>query len=459
MARTRVISGLVAGLLLAGLPVAMPLAAAPDACAQEVVDAAALPAEVSLDDCDIEGATITSAGLRVDVPPPGQGRTISGLTTTGEVSLEVSTSDDGVVSIATAALNATPAEAEDAPVTAAQDSSTISGADNFADATGLPVPNSFMPTVGANMSVSEATLEPGEPAAGCGTSVTGSVWYRIERPGSLRRIKLRPNVPVAVYRGTELANLRRVACVPAGNIERRLTLAPKAAHYLQVGIGGDASPYSLVRLLNGEMRPDGTPPCDSRAHVIVDQMAPRKPLKWRFHAGSTPPTLTKTQALRGIKRGIGIITGSKNDCGLADTVSARHRYLGATRKPASLCVGRGADGVNVVSFGVPVHPDMLGLACSTWTVSSTGKRHVVESDIRLSSTTVWTTKPDAPGCRVNTERDLVSVVAHEAGHVFGLDHPLGTKAMNQTMSASQGTCNGAFRTLGRGDIVGLRKLY
>jgi hypothetical protein len=458
MARTRVISGLVAGLLLAGLPAAMPLAAAPDVCAQDVIDAAALPAEVSLDDCDLEGATITSAGLRVDVPPPGQGRTISGLTTTGEVSLEVATSDEGVVTIATAALNAAPTEPEDAPFTAAQGTSNPSGADNFADATALRVPSSFMPTVGQDSPYGGATLEPGEPTAGCGTAVTGSLWYRVERPGTLQRVKLRSNVPVAVYRGTDLGSLVRVACVPAGDAERRLTLAPKVAHYLQLGVPADAPPYLITWLLNGEMRPDGPPPCDVRAHKLVEGATARKPLRWHFHAASTPPSLTKRQALRGIKMGMGIITNSTNDCGMPDRVSARHRYLGTTTKRASLCVGRGADGVNSVSFG-PAPYGMLGLACSAWTVTSTGKRNVVESDIRLTSGVSWTMRPDAPNCQTNADMDLVGVVAHEAGHVFGLDHAEGVKGLNQTMSPSSSACNGAARTLGRGDVVALRKLY
>jgi hypothetical protein len=459
MARMRTtVSALVAGVLVAGVPAAMPLAAAPDVCAQDTVAAEDLPSQVSLDDCDLEGATITSAGLRVDVPPPGQGRSIVGLTTSGETTLEVSTSDDGVLTVSTKRLDAAPAEPEPAPYTAAQTGTNPRGSDSFAGATPLRIPNSFMPTVGQDSAWEQPTLEPGEPAAGCGIPVTGTLWYRVERPGSLQRVKVRSNAPVAVYRGTDLASLVRVGCVPPGDVERRLTLAPKVAHYLQVGIPVDGPSYVVTWLLNGEMRPDGPPPCDVRAHKLVEGAMARKPLQWRFHAASTPPSLTKTQALRGIKMGMNVIVGSVNDCGMPDRVSARHRYLGTTSKRASLCVGRGADGVNSVSFG-PAPYGMVGLACSAWMVTSTGKRNVVESDMRLSSGVSWTMKPDAPTCQQNAQMDLVGVVAHEAGHVFGLDHAEGVKGLNQTMAPSSSACNGASRTLGRGDVVALRKLY
>ena len=461
MARTRMVSAVLAGVLLAGLlSAAVPSAAATHICARDVVAAEALPAEVSPATCDLRGATITSDGLRLQVPPRGQGRSIVGLTTTGEVALQVSTSADGVVAIATGELHAD--DPAPAPYTAAQVSDVVAGSDSFAGAPELAVASSFMPTTGQTFDLGQLTLQPDEPVAGCDSSAVGSLWYRLGRPGTLRRIKLRADVPLALYRGTSLAGLQRAACIPALAPERRVTLASTGTYYLQAAVTQadlTAGKFAAhVWLSNGEMRPDGTPPCDSRAYKLVEDMAPRKPFKWRFHAASTPPSLTRTQALRGIKQGMGIIANARNDCGLADTVSARHAYLGTTSKPASLCLGRGTDGVNSVSFGsAPV--GMLGFACSAWSITATGKRHTVESDMRLTKAIEWTMRPDAPSCRQNVDIDLVGVVAHETGHVFGLDHAEGVKGLNQTMSPSSGACNGAARTLGRGDVVALRKLY
>lgn len=466
--RARRMSAVVAGLMVAALlSPAIPSAAATNVCAQDTIPAEVLPEQVSLDDCDMLGTTITSEGLRLDVPPPGQGRSIHGLTARGEVSLEISTSRDGVVAIETNEVHGDeshePSATAPAPYSATQTSPYPAGGDDFSAAAPLVVPNSFMPTTGQTFNVADATTQPDEPAPGCDASAAGSLWYRIQRPGTLRRIKLRADVPLAVYRGTTLGALQRVACVPAGSAEKRLTLAPTGVHYVQLAVTqADVALGRMathVWLLNGEMRPDGAPPCDARVHQLVESIAPRKPLKWRFKAGSTPPSLTRTQALRGIKRGMAVITGAKNDCGMADTVGARQTYLGRTRKGPSLCNGRGTDGVSSVSFGPAEQYGMLGLACSAWMTSSTGKRHTIESDMRFTSTVPWTMRPDAPGCRLNVDIDLVGVAAHEAGHVFGLDHALGTKALNQTMSVSQGSCNAAFRTLGRGDVVALRKLY
>ena len=459
--RARATAAVVAGLLFTGvLSAVVPTAAAGDICRQDTVAAAALPAPVSLDDCDLTGATITADGLRVEVPPPGQGRSVVGLTADGEVSLEVSTSHAGLVSVES------QTETAESPVegtySAAQTLQLTAGADAFGGAAPLAVPTSFMPTGGQTFDLAKATREPAEPAPGCDADAVGSLWYRIQRPGTLRRIKLKADAPLALYRGSDLSSLQRVACVAANAPEQRVTIAATGVHYLQVAVTqADVAAgkfAATVWLLNGEMRPDGTPPCDSRAHLIVPDMAPRKAMKWRFHANSTPPSLSKTQALRGIKQGFGIVAGSKNDCGLADSVSARHAYLGTTRKPASLCIGRGADSVNSVSFG-PAPVGMLGLACSAWTISGTGKRVTVESDMRLTQGISWTLQPDVPTCRQNVDIDLVGVVAHEAGHVFGLDHAEGAKGLNQTMSPSSGACNGAARTLGRGDVIALRKLY
>lgn len=314
--RTRAMSALLAALLLVGLvPAAVPSAAAGSVCGRDAVHADALIDDVSLADCDVLGTTLMFQGLRVDVPGPGEGRSVHALTTGGELSLEVTTSRDGIVAVDTHAAVAD----ED------------------------------------------------------------------------------------------------------------------------------------------EMRPDAAPPCSSKAYKLVENMEPRQRLEWRFDGSSTPDSLTPRQALRAIKQGMGIITGSRNDCGLPDRVSAQHRYLGRTKKPASLCVGKGTDGVNSVSFDVAEYPGMLGLACASWTIEQDGSKNTTESDIRLTSTVPWTVRPDAPSCQLQV--DLVGVAAHEVGHVFGLDHPVSPDSLNQTMSASQGGCNGSFRTLGRGDVIGLRKLY
>lgn len=459
-----VVTALAAGLLPSAVPIAA--SAAPD-CDQPELQAEDLPELAAQEDCELVGRTVTAGDLALQVPPPGEGRSMVALTTEGEVSLEISTSPDGVVEVDTRQLSrhedhhGDDAPQEDARSAAALRAAAgmVPGGETFAEAAPLTVPQSFEPEVG--QIPAGAPLEPGEPMAGCAASAAGSAWYRLYRPGSLRRIKLRASVPLAVYRGTSLESLQRVACVGATGRDRVLKLAPTGVWYIQAAASQEDAAFGNLGafwLTSAEMRPDGPPPCDVRVHKLLDDMAPRKPLKWRFNAASTPPSLTKAQALRGIRRGVGVITNAKNDCGMPDTVSARQAYLGRTPRKPTMCTQTRSDGVNTIGFG-PASFGMLGVACSAWTISARGKRHVFESDMQLNSAVSWTMKPDAPGCRPNAEMDLIGVVAHEAGHVFGLDHPTGTKALNQTMSATQSACNGAFRTLGRGDVVALRKLY
>ena len=299
-----------------------------------------------------------------------------------------------------------------------------------------------------------ATVEAGEPNPSCKAGADGTVWHRID-PGTLRRLNLNDSGGggLALYSGSTLTGLTPRACLLQA-WGRYVTLPAKGPYYIQQWTEGiaDASLY----IMSGEPYPDMANPCDAeegQAYWLLQQVA-RKPFKWSFNGEKTPGSLAG-KALPAIKQGVGIITGSKNDCGMADEVAATAEYLGTTSRTATMCTKSISDGVSTIDFGPASDYGVLGIACSSETLTSSGQWRVTETDIRMTRGANWTLSPDSPDCAGGN--DFVGVVAHEVGHGFGLDHPYAQG--NQTMSGFSTSCNGGFRSLGRGDVRGLRTLY
>ncbi len=181
-----------------------------------------------------------------------------------------------------------------------------------------------------------------------------------------------------------------------------------------------------------------------------------EPLAWSFQASSTPDANSVANVEAKLKAAAGNITSSRNSCGLADQVSAKHSYLGRTSRGTQIgadasCKGTG-DGFNTVGFGAL--PDgVLGLAC----VWYDGEGHAVEADIRFTKNRKWyAVKPTT----CSGHNSIEAVATHEFGHVFGLGHVGEPGHGNQTMSpAINGSCQSSEATLGLGDVKGLRALY
>lgn len=90
---------------------------------------------------------------------------------------------------------------------------------------------------------------------------------------------------------------------------------------------------------------------------------------------------------------------------------------------------------------------------TTWYYLSTGQ--AVESDARYNTFYLWSTTGDP------TAMDVQNIGTHEIGHTFGLGHPAGkpTKISCLTMYAYGAEGELLKRTLGDGDILGIRRLY
>jgi matrixin len=180
---------------------------------------------------------------------------------------------------------------------------------------------------------------------------------------------------------------------------------------------------------------------------------------WHFDAGSTPNANNKDKVEAGLLTAANAITHSRNDCGLADQISATHSYAGRTTRGPNIrttssgtvvCGSR--DNQNTVGFGA-LPSNFLGVAC-WWT---DGTNAAIEGDVKLSTRHRWYAQ-DVPADCSNTF-GVEPVATHEFGHVFGLAHVSESTHPNLTMSTAAAACSNGPLSLGLGDVRALRRLY
>jgi len=203
----------------------------------------------------------------------------------------------------------------------------------------------------------------------------------------------------------------------------------------------------------------------------------RDPLPWHLNYDSIPDYLAEARVENRVVDGGRHITKLFSNCdekanfmpdglldyegwnGFASNIDGRDGQVDSDGRPTATCLGM--DPYNMVDWG-PLDKRLVGFAC-TWDkpYPYNSFETVVGSDIRFngdnSEVVFFDTKekPDICGLKY----DIEGVATHERGHTFGLGDLRNEKYRNQTMYGSLKPCSRYMRTLGHGDVEGLRWIY
>ncbi|TQJ55766.1 matrixin family metalloprotease [Streptomyces sp. SLBN-115] len=204
-------------------------------------------------------------------------------------------------------------------------------------------------------------------------------------------------------------------------------------------------------------RADAPAPCADGAYSTAGRKE-YGTYEWFIGDGPLPGRLSHAEGRRAFEDAIATITTSRNDCGYDDTVKAKARFLSSTGNEAGIdraarCTRR--DGLSVWDAG-DIGGEAVATTCSWSRPVPDGPEELLEADVRFNTHDFPFTNRPSGAC--THAYDIRSVATHEAGHVFGLGHS-GAGHENLTMYANSFACSTDARTLGKGDVLGLRSLY
>lgn len=213
--------------------------------------------------------------------------------------------------------------------------------------------------------------------------------------------------------------------------------------------------------------PTPIPACDDSAKTYMDGGPMPSGETFKIYTNQIPNYLDLANTIDAIKAGMNAWPNLFNNCGYSDNVTASTSYGGSTTagtsvSPQAECnyQSDSYNSVSVIGFN-DLPAGYYGNTCRYGLYYPDGTFHATAGDIRLNVNRTWTNVPQAPSCSGATY-DVQSVVTHEAGHWWGLDHVAYPEHANLTMTGGVGSnfkCSNWMRSLGYGDVRGMRLLY
>jgi hypothetical protein len=183
------------------------------------------------------------------------------------------------------------------------------------------------------------------------------------------------------------------------------------------------------------------------------------PMVWSYNGAGAPAGVAATSQ-DAFTTGYDNVATAKDGCNLQTTsLESSQVFAGPSTAVPGISAAQSCtppDGLNVAGW---LHggTGYLGLAC-IWSYINAGYGNLVyDADIVLNTNYAWSTGPTFSG----SQYDVTSVVAHEAGHVFGLGHAGSSSSPSQLTMSGSGVYPASVyaRLLGSGDIAGLTTLY
>ena len=204
--------------------------------------------------------------------------------------------------------------------------------------------------------------------------------------------------------------------------------------------------------------PSSTAPCSDSSYGHTN-FRENNNFTWYFRGTTTPSGLTTSTVAQDLVNGYNNQTTQRNDCGMADEVHAAQTYGGGLDRATGInfqgtCPA--PDGYYMVDFG-NLPTGRVAQACWYGTQTAQGWYETSDSDIKFSSGVAWYIGNTTLSCV--DKFSIESVMSHEAGHAFGMGHVSESTSAHLTMSERTTTCDTSARTLGSGDILGMRALY